>query len=212
MARLDDYKQAAELGRTSLSKKDPSLIADVSGVVVHRDTEGNTVFHLHFLNRRIAISWPDLKFSYRDSEEALPIQQQILLLHYLDGTGNGIKRSGEWISFQEVPDGRFYMGAFIKRAKDPLVHGFGGSPEQLTSLATKVYNASPFDHGDHAVVVEPLPLIPMALVLWEGDEEFPPDGNILFDSSISKILSAEDIAWLAGMVIYPLIGMAKAAE
>ncbi|MGC1405099.1 MAG: DUF3786 domain-containing protein, partial [Thermodesulfobacteriota bacterium] len=39
-------------------------------------------------------------------------------------------------------------------------------------------------------------------------EEFPPDGNLLFDASISKYLSAEDIAVLSGMVVYPLIGMA----
>jgi hypothetical protein len=52
-------------------------------------------------------------------------------------------------------------------------------------------------------------MIPVVLVLWQGDEEFPPDGNILFDRSISKILPAEDIAWLAGMVVYPLAGIAK---
>ncbi|MBW1912080.1 MAG: DUF3786 domain-containing protein, partial [Deltaproteobacteria bacterium] len=53
-----------------------------------------------------------------------------------------------------------------------------------------------------------LPLAPLALVLWKGDDEFPPEGNILFDKNISKILSAEDMAWLAGMAVYPLIGMA----
>jgi hypothetical protein len=44
--------------------------------------------------------------------------------------------------------------------------------------------------------------------LWKGDEEFPPEGNILFDRSIIGVLSAEDVAWLSGMVVYPMIGRA----
>jgi len=53
-------------------------------------------------------------------------------------------------------------------------------------------------------------MVPVALILWKGDDEFPPEGTILFDRNISHILSAEDIAWLAGMIIYPLLGMARA--
>jgi hypothetical protein len=52
----------------------------------------------------------------------------------------------------------------------------------------------------------------VALIIWKGDEEFPPEGNILFDRNILKMLSAEDIAWLSGMIVYPLMGMAKGKE
>ena len=64
------------------------------------------------------------------------------------------------------------------------------------------------EQGDLAVRIQALPLIPVALILWRGDDEFSPEGTILFDRTVSKILSAEDIAWLAGMIIYPLLGMA----
>jgi hypothetical protein len=33
---------------------------------------------------------------------------------------------------------------------------------------------------------------------------------VIFDRSIVGILSAEDVAWLSGMVVYPMIGRAKA--
>ena len=157
------------------------------------------------------ISWPDLSISYNNSDEEPPIQEQVLLLHYLYGawSSSGPAITGEWIAFQDVPDGRFYLDAFLKRAKDPLVRIFGHDPELLVEIATRVYDTMPFDHGDFSVVVRAFPLVPVALILWKGDEEFPPEGNILFDRNISDILSAEDIAWLAGMVIYPLIGMAK---
>jgi hypothetical protein len=58
-------------------------------------------------------------------------------------------------------------------------------------------------------MVKALPLVPVALIIWRGVDEFPPEGNILFDKNILDLLSAEDVAWLSGMVVYPLIGMAK---
>ncbi|HEX9910134.1 MAG TPA: DUF3786 domain-containing protein, partial [Desulfatiglandales bacterium] len=137
---------------------------------------------------------------------------QVLYLHYLYGawSSSGARATGEWISFQEIPDGRFYMDAFQRRAKNPMVMSFGERPELLLKVATEMYGAAPFNQGDVSVVVRALPLVPVALILWKGDEEFPPEGNILFDRSIVGILSAEDIAWLSGMVVYPLIGKAKA--
>ena len=103
----------------------------------------------------------------------------------------------------------FYLDSFLKRAKDPLLAAFGPRPDRLVELAQEAYGAGPFDSGDHSVVVRALPFVPTALILWEGDDEFPPEGNILFDRNISKFFSAEDIAWLAGMVVYPLVGKAK---
>ena len=100
------------------------------------------------------------------------------------------------------------MDAFIKRAKDPLIKTFGFAAKKLVEIASKAYDAEPLDLGDYSVKVNALPTVPVALLIWEGDEEFPPDGNLLFDKTISKILSAEDIATLAGIVVYPMIGMA----
>ena len=211
MPRIDDYKQAEEFGKEELTGKNPDLIASFSGAVIHRDKQDKIWFSLCFLNKEIIISWPELEFTDKDTKQGLPIQQKILLLHYLYGTFSlkGPAVTGEWIAFQDVPDGKFYLGAFFKRAKDPLVKTFGTHPEILTEIATRAYNADPYDYGDFSVVVQALPLVPVALILWKCDEEFPPEGNVLFDRTISEIFSAEDIAWLAGMVIYPLIGMAK---
>ncbi len=208
MARIDDYREAVRLGKEALADKNPKRIADLSGAVFEPDTEGRAVLTLDFLNRNIKITWPDCDISFTESGDEVPIQQQVLLLHYLIGA-KGSAVSGEWIAYQEVPDGKFYLDAFLRRAKNPMVQGFGTQPEVLAKLATEVYGARSFDQGDLSVIVQALPMIPVALILWKGDDEFPPEGTILFDRSITDILSAEDIAWLAGMIIYPLMGMAN---
>jgi hypothetical protein len=207
MARIDDYRAALKLGKAELMDKDPKGIADLSGAQLEEGADGPTTLTLDFLNRRVVITWPDLEFSYRESHEEVPIQQQVLLLHYLNGA-KGAGMTGRWIAYQEVPDGKFYLDAFLRRAKNPMIQVFGSRPELLVKLATEAYGAEPFDQGDLSVVIMALPLVPVALILWRGDEEFPPEGTILFDQSISHILSAEDMAWLAGMIIYPLLGMA----
>ena len=212
MARIDDYKQALKLASEQLSDKDPGQVASFSGAVMGRDKEGRTRLVLNALSQKVTITWPEFAFSTEKTEAEVPIQQQVLCLHYLIGawSSSGTGATGEWISFQEIPDGRFYMDAFQRRAKNPMVMTFGEKPELLLKVASELYGAVPFDQGDVSVVVRALPLVPIALILWKGDEEFPPEGNVLFDRSIIGLLSAEDIAWLSGMVVYPMIGRAKA--
>ena len=210
MARIDDFKQAKELSKTELLKFDPEYIARYAGVKIIKEDDKIKAFNLIFLNRKINISWPDMDFSYETGNGEISIQQQAFLLHYLNGACSSkcTEMSGEWVSYQDIPDGRFYMDAFIKRAKEPLIKTFGFMAKKMVEIASKAYNAEPLDLGDFSVKVNALPTVPVALLIWEGDEEFPPDGNLLFDKTISNVLSAEDIATLAGMVVYPMIGMA----
>jgi hypothetical protein len=51
--------------------------------------------------------------------------------------------------------------------------------------------------------------VPVRIILYAGDAEFAPEANILFDRSIGGMLSPEDIAWLAGMLVYRLIGLSS---
>ena len=211
MARIDDFKQAKELSKKELLQYDPEYIARYSGVGLKKEENEINALCLNFLNRDIIISWPDMEFSFETNDGEISIQQQALLLHYLNGACSSkcTEMSGEWVSYQDIPDGRFYMDAFIKRAKDPLIKTFGFMAKKMVEIASKTYNAETLDLGDYSVKINALPTVPVALLIWEGDEEFPPDGNLLFDKTISEILSAEDIATLAGTVVYPMIGMAR---
>ena len=211
MAKIDDYTQAFDLGKRELSDENPELLAQYTGCKIQRNDLKETEFTLDFLNRPVIASWPDLDFRYGDGDDELQIQQKVLLVHYLSRAcaSRGAPLTGKWIAYQEIPDGRFYLDAFLRRAKNPLVQGFGEQPELIEKMASRAFGAEPFDHGDVSVVVRPLPLVRLALILWRGDDEFPPEGNILFDGNISRLFSAEDIAWLAGMTVYPLIGMLK---
>jgi pyruvate,orthophosphate dikinase len=63
--------------------------------------------------------------------------------------------------------------------------------------------------GDAGFELRVLPQVAVQLILWEGDEEFGAEANILFNPGIQGRLSPEDIAWLAGMVVYRMMALSR---
>ena len=55
------------------------------------------------------------------------------------------------------------------------------------------------DHGDASLRLFPLPRIPVILILWQGDDEFPPEAKLLFDSTCEIHLPI-DILWSVAMM------------
>jgi hypothetical protein len=85
-----------------------------------------------------------------------------------------------------------------------LTKFFGEAPEALLSVAKEV-DGEPLNVGDVGVKIQVFPSVPLALVLWRGDAEFPAEGSILFDATVSEYLPVEDIVILAETVVWKLI-------
>jgi hypothetical protein len=134
---------------------------------------------------------------------------KILWFHYL--IANGAKQpSGRMIAYREVAPALFYEPNFYKRAVKPLVSCFGKNPQKLTEIG-EALGGQAAAHGDASVTIKVLPYLPMTFIIWAGSEEFPPDGNILFDQTAKTWFAAEDLAVLASVAAYELIGAYKRA-
>lgn len=55
------------------------------------------------------------------------------------------------------------------------------------------------DYGDASIQLNPFPRIPISVLLWEGDEEFPARCKLLFDST-SKLHLPADVLWSTAMM------------
>jgi len=135
------------------------------------------------------------------------VTQKILWLHYLTANGNQ-KQSGHLIAYREAAPALFYETNFNKRAVKPLVNHFGKNPQKLISAGTAL-GGKPTELGDAAVTINVLPYVPMTFIIWKDSEEFPPDGNILFDQTAKTWFAAEDLAVLASVAVGELIGEGK---
>ena len=204
MPRIDDYISARKIAIEKLSTESFEIIFERTGF----DSEDETSFCIPFLNRIYVVRYPDFEFiDQTDPDQEIPIQEQIIILHYMLAPNISPIR-GQWVSYREIPGATFYFSAFVKRAIDPLKNVFGLNPQSLTKAARHL-NGNPIEPGDVGFEFSLLPKVPLQLVLYAGDEEFAAEANILFDHSVGEILSPEDIAWLAGMLVYRLIAISK---
>jgi len=204
MARIDDYINAKKISVEKLLKGSFDKIALQSEF----ETKKGNLLIIPFLNRIYNVSYPD--FNFEDEKEKdfeVPIQEQVLILHYLMSESIS-KLSGRWVAYREIQGASFYFSAFVKRAIDPLKKVFGNNAEGLIKAA-KYLDGMSIEPGDAAFEFKVFPRVPVQLILWQGDNEFPPEANILFDQITGEILSPEDIAWLAGMLVYRLIALSR---
>lgn len=203
MARIDEYQNARELAVKALQGETKEAIARRTGV--SGDNEG---FKLCFLDKEYRISYPDFIFEDKsDPSREPPLQEQILLLHYLQAKEQ-ICLEGKWVSFREIPGASFYVGPYMKRTTEPLKKVFGYDPQGFVQTAAKL-EMTPVKVGDVGGELEILPGVPVQIILWQGDEEFTPEASILYDDSIRYVFCPEDVAWLGGMLVYRLIALHK---
>jgi hypothetical protein len=135
----------------------------------------------------------------RAGREGTSIWDAILILHYL-GSDAPVPPRGEPIAFADMLEGKFYDPAFQGRCRVPLERKFGAAPEKLLPAAEKLGGCA-WDRGDVSVVVPAFPRVDVYLVLYRGDDEFPPSATVLFSSNVASFLSAEDVAVLGGAVV-----------
>jgi len=161
-----------------------------------------------YLNQPYRITLPDVEISMMKKEDEVPLRDKILILHYLT-LAKGTPLTNKVIAFKELPEGANYSPTFYQRSIKPLVDNFSHEPERLLATA-RAFGGQEADFGDAAVTINAFLRVPITLVLWRGDDEFPPEGNILFDSTISDYLPTEDIAVICEAITRKLIRQLKA--
>jgi len=158
---------------------------------------------IEYLGQSYRINMPNIEILPRDSQGEVPIKDKVLILHYLL-SAKGTLISNKLISFKELPGGVNYFGTFSKRTIEPLVKHFGEHPHLLVDVARKL-GGRRVAYGDVAVVVDAFSRVPVTIIIWQGDEEFAPRGNILFDASISDYLPTYDITVLCESITWRLV-------
>lgn len=204
MPRIDDYIAAGALARERLASVRYEILLQRSGF----QSGGTGALRVPFLNRVFRLSYPDFEFADVEAPgREVPLQEQILILHYLQADLPALP-AGDWVAYREIPGAAFYYAAFLKRAVDPLKKAFGQNIAGLKNAAARLSGVA-VEFGDAGFDLQVFPKVPVRLILHVGDDEFPAEASILFDRTIAEMLSPEDIAWLAGMLAYRLIGLSR---
>jgi len=171
---------------------DPGELARRGGLELDADR-----LKLALLGTRYTLGWPDLVARNPDGE-VCPDHLRVLFLDYLC-MGDGSSPTGTWIGYQELPDGAFYRQAFQGYSGDRLVRELGGDVDVFRRAAEAI-GGEPFEMGDAGYVFQALPNVPLAIVWWAGDDEFPASATVLFDEIAGRYLPTDGLALLGSML------------
>jgi len=162
---------------------------------------------IEYLNHSYHITMPNVEVLLADSQEEVSIRDRVLILHYLL-SAKGTPITNKLIAFKELPGGDNYFRTFSKRAIEPLMEHFGEQSHLLIDTTGKL-GGHTVAYGDVAVTVNAFNRVPITIVLWQGDEEFPAQGDILFDAAISDYLSTYDVTVLCESIIWKLVKFSR---
>lgn len=147
-------------------------------------------FTLKLLGRNFAISHPDYAIRALDGGSLPPLPTQTFLLRYLLESRE-IPWGGSWKTFREMPWGEMYIQPYTGRVLTRAAFTFGTRIDAFRSACEKM-GATPLPHGDAGFQFDFIGGYRMQILVWEGDEEFPPNAQVLYSDNFSDGFAPED--------------------
>lgn len=195
----------AEL-QASLMDRDPNRLAWATGCDYAPTTGTGGIFHVPLWRRMFHLSYPDFSLSNPGAtdEPRLPVQAMVL---YYFLTADGTPLANTWISLSELPDGQFYHRAFQGYTGQLLARQM--PQRQVFERSAQQIGGEPVAFGGCAYAFQLLPRVPLLVVLWEGDEDFPSAYQILFDATCPHYLPLDACAIAGSMLTHQLLEAAK---
>ncbi|MBZ0158160.1 MAG: DUF3786 domain-containing protein [Alphaproteobacteria bacterium] len=109
-----------------------------------------------------------------------------------------IALSGRLVSPVNLKGGQLYFRGSHVLPNDKVAQKYGTDAAGFIARG-KELGGEVLEHGDAAVRLFPLPRVPVVLILWTQDEEFPPRMDLLLDSTCEMQLPL-DIVWSIAMM------------
>ncbi len=147
-------------------------------------------FYVNLLGREFAIAHPDYGIRALDGGSLPPLPTQTFLLRYLLQSRN-VPWQGSWKTFREMPWGEMYSKPYTGRVLTRAAFTFGTGIARFRAACEKL-GALPLKHGDAGFEFNLVGDYRMRLLVWEGDEEFPPNAQVLYSDNFAEGFAAED--------------------
>ena len=147
-------------------------------------------FYVNLLGREFAISHPAYAIRALDEGALPPLPTQTFLLRYLLESKQAAWK-GEWKTFREMPWGEMYNKPYTGRVLTRAAFTFGFRVPAFRAAAEKM-GAQPVPHGDAGYRFRLIGDFEMQILMWEGDDEFPPSAQVLYSDNFAEGFAAED--------------------
>lgn len=199
MTRHAGHKEAIRLAIEELKTTDLNKRCQLLGL----NSAENGMLKIRMFGEDYHLYINDFRLINIENNDSAKQNDLILLLHYLL-CDVPIKVTNELITFRDLAGGQFYWEPFVSRTTQQLCQVMGNDLERLTTNLN-VFDWKQEDGGDFTAHIHTIGNIYLTLKYQLGDEEFPPGALLLFDSSIKRVFTAEDVAVLSSRVCLELM-------
>lgn len=177
--RIDWQQRFLSMDKAALLRKLPFLQLEDQAVLVP------------YFDRVIAI-----RLDSGAIEPPLSLMDEMNIYTMLWYSKEGASLTGQWLPFEELKDARPFGPAFRKGNLAPFAATFDGQPEKPAQALVSM-GGKKLPHGEVGYEIPVFPCIPMQVLFWDGDEEFPAQANLLFDKSATDFIHVESIVSIA---------------
>jgi hypothetical protein len=193
--RLQWQDKIANLDRAALMRRLPCLRQDPDGLhIIYLGSD-----HVITPSGAVFVSGCDRKISWND---------EMNILTHLWYAKEETALTGDWVSFSDLPGASPYGPAFLRGNLQPFAAAFAGNGPKLEQ-ALMALDGMKLPTGDVGYQINAFPYIPVRVLFWDGDEEFPAQVNLLFDRSACDYIHVESIVTIASALQHKLTTLAE---
>jgi hypothetical protein len=205
---INRFSQRIDELKASLDACDPFWLASNTGTIYEPVGERRGIFRLNLWENELSLSFPEFTAQIAQSTKEISSMNLAMLLYYYH-TADGAPLTGQWISFADLPSGRFYNQAFQGYTGMELARAF--CDDQLCfEQAARSLGGKQEHLGNASYSFRALPRIPLLVIYWQGDEDVHSSFQVLFDASAFHFLPTDAYAILGSTLTRNLINRRKA--
>ena len=119
----------------------------------------------------------------------------IFIINYLLQS-KAIEPSVEWISEKDIPGGTTFFRGPHEIPTRLITSRYSSDIPAFKDTCT-TFGGKPLDMAEASYFFDITPRIPIAVLFWDGDDEFPAEAKVLFDKTIIKQLALDIVFALA---------------
>jgi len=127
------------------------------------------------------------------NDDFIPVHEYfyLFIIYYLL-RAKEVDLSGEWISDKDIPGGSTFFRGPHDIPTNLICNRFNNDIDAFKKRCRQLQGTS-VAMGDAAFTFRIAPRIPVTVLYWMGDEDFPAEAKLLYDRSITEHLSLDII-------------------
>ena len=184
-----------EMNQTELRRRLPEL-RDEGGALTIRE-----------FGRKLAVNKADGRITAPEDGRPVGCTERLNVYTLFGYVSENARLLNRAVPFGDLRNAAQFAKAFENGVTAPFARMFNGRAPALSD-ALRALGGRQIAHADVGYTVDAFACIPVTFLFWDGDDEFPAQGNILFDESATDFIHVESVVSIASVGLKRLADIA----